>query len=385
MNIVTCVAAACVAVSLMYYVAATVAGLRLASRGAAPPLPLPKITPRVALLKPLHGRAYNLADNLTSYLELDYPRSEYLFGVSDYADPATDVAVGLKSLYGMARITLVVGEEPRCENHKVAKLMRMAERAPHADAIVVSDADVFVDRDHLRRVIGELMSDPAVGIVTCLYRARPRGSLASRLEALSVNTDFAPMVMLSSSVEPIAYALGATIAIRREVLEAIGGFAALKDMLADDYHLGRLVAARGFRIRLSSSLVTIVCDEARLRDFWNHQLRWARTYRTTRPVSLAAIVTHGPAWALVLTIATGGGAHALGALALVIAVRIGMGAILARRVLGVPRMLHDLWLLPFKDLVMTGVWFASLFGKEVLWRGRRMRIRTDGTMQEVNG
>ena len=385
MSIVASVAIACVAVSLIYYAAATVAGLRHASRAAAPPPPLPKIAPRVALLKPLHGRAYNLADNLTSYLELDYPRAEYLFGVSDYSDPATDVAVGLKSLYGMARITLVVGEEPRCANHKVAKLVRMANRAPHADVIVVSDADVFVDNDHLRRVIGELMADPAVGIVTCLYRARARGSLASRLEALSVNTDFAPMVMLSSSLEPIAYALGATIAIRREVLEAVGGFAALKYLLADDYHLGRLVAARGYRIRLSSSLVTIVCDEARFRDFWNHQIRWARTYRTTRPVSRAAIVTHGPAWALVYAVATGGRAHALEALALVFAVRIGMGAILSRRVLGVPRMLRDLWLLPFKDLVMTGVWFASLFGKEVVWRGRRLRIRTDGTMQEVNG
>jgi ceramide glucosyltransferase len=385
MSFVACVAAACVAVSLIYYAAATIASLRHASRAAAPPPNLPKIAPRVALLKPLHGRAYNLADNLTSYLELDYPRSEYVFGVSDYADPATDVAIGLKSLYGMARITLAVGEEPHCANHKVAKLVRMAERAPHADVIVVSDADVFADRDHLRRVIGELMADPAVGIVTCLYRARPRGGLASRLEALSVNTDFAPMVMLSSSIEPIAYALGATIAIRREVLAAVGGFAALKDVLADDYQLGRLVAARGYRIRLSSSLVTIVCDEARFRDFWNHQLRWARTYRTTRPVSRAAIVTHGPAWALVYAVATGGSAHALEAFALVFAVRIGMGAILSRRVLGVPRMLRDLWLLPFKDLVMTGVWFASLFGKEVVWRGRRLRIRTDGTMQEVNG
>ena len=128
-----------------------------------------------------------------------------------------------------------------------------------------------------------------------------------------------------------------------------------------------------------------MCDEARFRDFWNHQIRWARTYRTTRPVSRAAIVTHGPAWALVYAVATGGKAHALEALALVFAVRIGMGAILSRRVLGVPRMLRDLWLLPFKDLVMTGVWFASLFGKEVVWRGRRLRIRTDGTMQEVNG
>ena len=144
----------------------------------------------------------------------------------------------LKPQYRFAPISIVVGEEPVCANRKVAKLIRMAAKAERADLFVISDADISVERDYLRRIAGELYSDDSIGVVTCLYRARPHEGISSRLEALSINTDFAPMVMLSAIIEPIRYALGATMAIRRAALETIGGFRAIKDMLADDFFLG---------------------------------------------------------------------------------------------------------------------------------------------------
>src|SRR2546430_16841376 len=101
------------------------------------------------------------------------------------------------------------------------------------------------------------------------------------------------------------HALGATIALRREALEKIGGFRVLKDLLADDFYLGRKVADAGYEVRLSSSVVTIHCEEKTFSQFWNHQLRWARTYRTVRQVSLATIFIDGPFWALLLAIISG--------------------------------------------------------------------------------
>ena len=100
-----------------------------------------------------------------------------------------------------------------------------------------------MDRDYLRRIVSELQSDDKVGVATCAYRARPSGSLASRVEALFVNTDFAPQVMLSAEIEPMGHALGATIAIKRAALESSGGFRAVKDLLADDFYLGNFAAA----------------------------------------------------------------------------------------------------------------------------------------------
>ncbi len=385
MNIIADVAAICVAMSVGYYVTASMAALRFAIRTSSPAPPLPKVAPLVAILKPLHGLTEDLRSKIISYLELDYPRVQYYFGVSDRRDRAAEVPTSLRDCYPQKDITVVLDIEPGCSNRKVAKLIAMAERAPDADIFVMSDADIAVDRDHLRRLIGELTADEKTGVISCLYRARPSGSLASRLEALAVNTDFTPMVMLSAAVEPVRYALGATIAIKRAALEQIGGFRAIKDFLADDFHLGKLAADHNWGIGLSSSIVTTVTHEQTFADFWNHQLRWARTYRTTRPLSLATITTHGPFWGLILLVASRGGHIALAAVILMLVARLAMATLILRNVLRVPELARDVWLVPLKDLCMTGIWFASLFGNQVQWAGRRLEILANGTIREVDG
>lgn len=383
MTILVILPAAAVAVSLFYYTAATIAAVRFARRAARPAPPLPKIPPRVAVLKPLHGSSNSLASNLVSFLELAYPRVEYYFGVSDYEDSAAEVPVALRQRYQFANVTLVVGEEPECSNRKIAKLIKMTDRAEKAEIVVLSDADVSVDRDYLRRIVGELIADEKTGIVTCAYRARPGGSIASRLEALYVNTDFIPQILLAEMIEPMHYALGATIAIKRRVLEAAGGFRAVKNMLADDFYLGKFTNTQGYEIKLSTTLVTLTCEEKLFSDFWHHQLRWARTYRTVRPISIATILMHGPFWALVLLATSRASAASVAALVLVLAARMVMSAAVIGRVLKMPDLLSDLWLVPGKDLVMTGVWFASLLSNKVMWAGRKFQVLRGGAMREV--
>ena len=372
-----------VCVSVLYYAAATVAAIRFARRTTSPLLPLPKIPPRVAVLKPLHGTNNSLAANLISFLEIAYPRADFYFGVENYEDAAAEVPVAIRQRYQYANITLVVGEEPDSSNHKIAKLIKMADRAEKAEVFVLSDADVSVERDYLRRIVGELISDEKIGIVTCAYRARPGGSFASRLEALYVNTDFLPQILLAEMIEPMHYALGATIAIKRRVLEAAGGFRAVKNKLADDFYLGNFTNAQGYEIKLSDSLVTLTCEERNFAEFWHHQLRWARTYRFVRPISIATILIHGPFWALMLLAITRGSAAAFAALVLVVAARLAMSAAIVGRVLKMPEMLTDLWIVPIKDLIMTGVWFASLLSNKVMWAGRQFKVIRGGAMREV--
>ena len=385
MKIIADLAAACVAISLGYYVAASIAALRFAMRASSPAPPLPASVPRVAILKPLHGLTQSLRDQIVSYFKLDYPRVDYYFGVADAADRAAEVPVELHELYPQRPMELVVGGEPGCANRKVAKLIKMGDLAGNADLFVMSDADIAVDSDHLRRLVGELAANDKLGVVSCLYRARPGGPLASRREALAVNTDFTPMVMLSAAIEPVRFALGATVAIKRPAFDAIGGFRALKDMLADDYYIGKLAADRGWGAALSSSIVTTVTHEQTFADFWNHQLRWARTYRKTRPLSLATILIHGPFWALVLVVASGASAFAIKALILVLIARLAMATLMLRNILRLPELTRDVWLVPFKDLCMTGIWCASLLSNKVQWAGRTLEILADGTLREVDG
>lgn len=383
--ILVVIASVGVAISLGYYLVSTLTGVLFVRRASAPAPALPKVAPRVAVLKPLHGTTPRLADNAISFLESNYPRAEFIFGVSDYADRAAELPVALKPRYQFADITMSVGADAGAANPKVAKLIKMAERAPKADILVLSDADISVDRTYLRRVVGELTSDPTVGVVTCPYRAHSIGTPGSRLEALYVNTDFAPLALFSGAVEPLKHAFGATIAIKREALEKIGGFDAIKDVLADDFFLGRLVTEQGYKVKLSTELVTISCEEKTFSDFWFHQVRWARTYRTTRPLSLATMSINGPFWALVLLLATGFSPAAFGWLAAVLATRLFTSAFFTAKVLRMPEQLRDLWLVPIKDLVMAGVWFVNLYGNEVRWGGRRYRVLAKGTLRELKG
>ncbi len=384
MKLLALISAAAIAASLAYYLAAILTGLRFARRSKSAPAPLPKIPPRVAVLKPLHGFSQTVLENVVSFLELSYPRVEFVFGVNSYEDRAIDIPVGLRAPYQFANITVSVGEEPGCANRKVAKLIRMSERVSEKTEIfALSDADVSVQRDHLQRMVAELIADERVGAVTCVYRGQAQPAMASRMEALFINTDFAPQAILAAAIEPLRYGLGAAIAVKRAALDRIGGFRALKDLLADDFYLGRKLSDEGYEIRLSGSMVTIVCEESKFADFWNHQLRWARTYRNVRPVSLATIVIHGPFWGLLYALANGFSVHSLLPLAAVVVARIAMASVMIGKVLGLPRRISDLLLVPVKDLVMTGVYFASLTGKTVLWRGRRFRLAPDGVMREV--
>ena len=254
-----------VACSLVYYAASLMVAMRFAAHVSDPAPPLPKPPPRIAVLKPLSGLTSSLLANLASYLESGYPRADFFFAVPSYEDRAAEAPVALRSQYPYASITLIVGDEAGVTNRKIAKVIRMAERAERADAFVLSDADISVERGHLDRLIGELFADERVGLVTCAYRARPTGTFASRLAALFINTDFAPMVMVAVAIEPLRYAFGATIAVRRTALEAAGGMRPLGDKLADDFELGRAVVESGWEIRLSRSLVTSACEETHLR------------------------------------------------------------------------------------------------------------------------
>src|SRR6266853_4194285 len=206
MRMIFWISAIGVALSLIYYAAATLAVIRFSQRTETDPPPLPKIAPRVVILKPLHGLSETLSDNVISYLELDYPRKEFVFGVADYTDGAATVPLGLKARYQFADIALSVGETANAANRKIVKLIKMSERLGRAEIVVLSDADIEIDRDHLRRVIGELTADEKTGVVTCIYRAKPMGGIGARFEAMFVNTDFLPMALLSQSIEPMRHA-----------------------------------------------------------------------------------------------------------------------------------------------------------------------------------
>ncbi len=338
----------------------------------------------VSILKPLKGMDAEIWESFCSHADQRYPEFELVFGVSDRADPACEVVRKLQEKYPTRTIKLIVCEQVLGTNIKVSNLAQMLLEASH-EILLVNDSDIRVDPDYLRQVTMPL-ADPQVGLVTCLYRAEPANTLGSRLEALSISTDFTPGVLTARFLENgLHFGLGSTLALRRRDLASLGGFEAILDYLADDYELGHRIAAGGKRVELSDAAVATFLPAYTLRQFWQHQLRWSRTIRDARHWGyLGIIFTFGLPWSLAMLVASGGASWAWTLFVVTVGARLLVGLGTAICVLHDRQALRDVLLIPLRDLIAPFVWAAGLIGNRVHWRGDDFNLK-DGRLTKLTG
>jgi ceramide glucosyltransferase len=256
---------------------------------------------------------------------------------------------------------------------KVSNLIQMLSEARYHH-LIVNDSDIRVAPDYLSRLMAPLF-DSKTGLVTCLYRGVPAATLGSRLEALGISTDFCPSVLAARLLEGIHFGLGSTLAFRRADIDKIGGFTALVDQLADDYQLGKRISDLGLTVMLSDVVVETLLPVYTLGDFLSHQLRWARAVRDSRLGGyLGLVFTFGFTWSLLALLASGGAGWAWDLLALTLLLRFAVALVVGRIALEDRQALRHVWLIPLRDLVAAAIWFASLFGNTVTWRGERFRL-----------
>jgi len=335
--------------------------------------------PGITVFKPVRGLDSQTRECLASFLSQDYPSYQVLFGVADPGDPAVPLLEALRQAAPPGQVEVVVCPENLGHNPKVSILRQLEPRARY-DLLVVADGDVKVGPDFLGRM-AQALAEPQVGLVSCPYRSGPADSLGSRLEALTISSDFIPSVVVARFVEGISFALGAAMAFTKTALARAGGFAGLADYLADDYQLGWRIHQAGFTVRLLPYVVETVNPRMSMGDYWAHQQRWTRTYRVCRPRGyLAYGLTHALVFSLVLWLISGLAAWALGLVAVTLALRGAVAWFSEFVCLGGNLARPALLLLPFKDLAAFGLWLSSFWGKEVVWRGRRFRLTRDGLL-----
>lgn len=363
------VAAACAA---GIGIAETLAGLmvlfrfRVRAHWAAP-----RRLPTLTVLKPLHGAEPLLEEALASFCAQDYPGLQLVFGVSSDRDPAIAVVRRLRARFPSVAIKLVIDSRQHGINLKVSSLINMLPAAT-GELLVISDSDIHAPPGHLRQVAA-CLADPAVGLVTSLYSGLPaHAGWVGRLGAAQITHAFLPGALLGRILGR-QDCLGATMAMRRETLDRIGGLRPLVSHVADDALLGRLVVRQGLRIALANTVPATTVAEHRLPDLWLHELRWARTIRALAPIGLPLSALQYPVgWALLALLASGGADWT----ALLLAGAWGARAVAARgidRTLGVTP-LGVAWLLPLRDTLSLAVILASYAGRNVRWRGAAMQV-----------
>lgn len=368
--------AQCAAVAGLAYVGAAIVRTgRFAQRGTE----AGEHEPPVTILVPLRGNEPGLEANLRSIADQDYPNYHVVFGVARHDDGALPVARRVAESLPHCDIDIDIGACSRTRNPKLANVVSMMRWARN-EVIVLCDSDTRVDGAYLRQVVAPLQ-DKSVGLVTCLFAGVPEDDrLASRLIAMFMNDQFIPSALVEGAFGPLRHGFGPTNAFRAEVLEAIGGFEALGEHLADDFMLGHEIAKRGLRVVLSKYVLHTIVSERSVQTLFRHELRWHRTIRGVRPGGYAGMfVTYPVPLALIAAVLSKNRVRAGALLGAAVAARLALQAV-SSKALGVPQ--AGPWLVLPRDFLGLAVWAAGLIGGEVQWRDNQLQIETGDVLTE---
>jgi ceramide glucosyltransferase len=364
-----------------YFALSTWAGLRYCRETRNDKLAT--FLPPVSILKSLKGIDPHMYAAFSSHCSLEYPDYEVLFGVSDPDESALALVQDVQRDYPHKKVRVIVCPESLGLNGKVSNLAQMLPQAAF-EHVIINDSDIVVPPDYLQRVMAPFR-DPNVGMTTTLYRGIAGKTLGSKLEALGISTDFAGGVLLARAMEGgIRFGLGATVATTKTMLARIGGLEPLAGYLGDDYELGARTADAGSRVELASTVPATTLPDYSFRDFWLHQMRWARNVKDRRPGQyFGLIATFGLAWAILAVAVAPSYWWTWVILGLTAAARFTAALLVGQRVLRDPQVLPHLWLIPLRDFVALAVWFASFWGDTVVWRGTQFRLR-DGKLEAAD-
>jgi ceramide glucosyltransferase len=328
--------------------------------------------PPISNLKPVFGLDPEAYDNFASFCRQDYPNYEILFCV-DATDPALLVLQKLKNDFPNTQIRILIGSGRTGTNDKVSRLARLVEEASY-EHLVISDSDVRVQPDYLRRLVAPL-KDSRVGAVTCFYVPSSETTFVQRLQETGMLSDFYPGILVDWQLEGIKFALGPTICTTRQRLQEWGGYPVLENQPADDLQVGRRIAERGHEVVLLNYAVSTVPDYNSLRELFFKRLRWITVMRQMRPWGHFGLVfTLGLPWCLLAVAIEPTAAVAAAYLGGYFVFRSALTLLVGSAGLKQPGVWAKLLLIPAWDAVATLIWLTSFTRRSIRWRGQDYRI-----------
>jgi ceramide glucosyltransferase len=340
--------------------------------------------PLVSILKPLHGLEPQLRQNLESFFRQDYPEYEVLFAVDSADDPALPVARSVCDAYPQIQSRILVTGRGPWPNRPVYSFAKMAEIA-RASILVTSDSDVLVGPGYLRAVVVPLLGNPRkTGMLTCVYRGVSAGGFWTLLDAVGMSVEMTAGVLVANLLEGMKFGLGPTIVVHREALEAIGGYPVLGEYGPNDFVIGNMIAERGYRVVLSSHVISHVAPPMTLRQMLQRHLRWAIGTRYSRPKGhfgsgLVYAVPFG-IFGLIGGLLLHRPALGLGLLSWSILNRIIEALVVGWGVTRDIECLRKPWVYPIRDLLGFCVWVASYLGRGFRWRSGDYEFAEGGRM-----
>ncbi|MEW6440735.1 MAG: glycosyltransferase [bacterium] len=334
--------------------------------------------PSVSIIKPLAGLEGGDYENLSSFCRLVCAGPwELVFVVKDGTDPVLKVIDRLRLEFTGVDIRVVFSGPGGSIADKMNKLIQGVRRA-RGNVLIFSDAAVRVPPDYLERVTAPL-ADPEIGMVTAVASYFGARTIPAALNAHLVNLLGQSLYFTLAFFDRLETANGCTIAVRREVLEQVGGFSGISHQVSESHALAQAIHRKGYRILLLDRMIPVHHARLPWTEWLERMHRMVVIYRTYVPHSYPLFLFQlGLLHALVYW-----WMHPLSVVGPILA-----GASLVAETLSHLRMNYlyvkdrstyfFIWLLPLLLVVAPLIWASPYFSRVVCWRGQRFFVDRTG-------
>lgn len=331
---------------------------------------IPSSLPPVTILKPLANTEPLLYEALQTFCEQNYPNYQLVFGVQHTDDPAIDIVKRLQEKYRHLDIQLVINTKIHGINRKISNLINMFAYASH-DYLVISDSDIHAPHPNYLTEVIPLLDTDKVGLVTSLYSGITyQPSIVQMLASAHINYNFMPGVILSRFLGR-QDCFGACVAIKRSLLNKIGGLKALLPYIADDARLGELVRKQNLDVVLSPSIVKTTVPENSFHALYTHESRWNRTVFTVEPIGFICSFIQLPLFWISLVVLLNPLKRKSWIHFFSFWIFQSICCLIINKKINLNLKLIPL-LLPLRDWISAFIMMRSILKKDIEWRGQKM-------------
>lgn len=338
-------------------------------------------TPEVTIIKPLCGLDYNLYNNIASFCLQDYPSYQIIFTLASCDDPALPIVQQIQKDFAHLDLSLVVCAKTIGTNLKISNMANAIHLAKH-NILVFSDSDIKVKSDYLKQIVQPLF-DQQVAVVTCPYNSLVDGKIAI-FESLGIATGFNPKILVARKLEGVSWAFGSTIAIRKLVLEEIGGLKAIANYLSDDFHLGNLPYKLGYQVTLIPYVVEHASADVKINELFARQLRWSKGVRVERFWGYVGLIfTQGTINSILFLCLTNFSTNGCLVLLSTWLVRLSMAYIVGV-ILFQDKLVNKYLIWVFlRDIFDFFIWIMGFMGNTIAWKDKKFKLNKNGKLSLI--
>lgn len=335
----------------------------------------------VSIIHPIKDLDFELVKNLESWYNQNYRGPiEHIFSFQEPQDPAISVVKGFIDKYPQIDSKIIVNPVMQGLNGKSSNMVHGMKLSKY-DIVLFGDSDIRIRPDFILKMVRPL-KDEKVGITTCGQINIGGRDFWTRFFTFLQNNETIFIWAFLTSIGMDLGATGAAFAMRKKLLNEIGGLEAFGGSLLEDLHLGNALYKMGYKLILGPFLECHVDKLGKEKSF-NYAKRIGVGIKTHLAFELPTFILM-VFWYWIIFIL----ALVLGNLSLLYLSFAFMGLrtiqALLMRVLTKNRIMPvDLIMGMFFDLFGTFYLVYSLKNPFVSWRGIKYEVKKGGYIEDA--